>query len=210
MDDLDSQMDDLSSQLRETTRLHRAERQAARLQRAERQAEAMRRGGWHAVRRKWSEWRAVRMTRAERTKAIAAFLAFLILGLLPITAGIGGLLQEQAFAERGVTVTGTVADLRTSGIGEDFSYWVDYEFVVPETGVRLRDTDSLKGSDWHALRRGGPIAVMFLPADPATNRVGGGDVATMLLMVGIGAVLVAGGIVGLLAFLPRRAGDDHG
>jgi len=109
--------------------------------------------------------------------------------------------DRQALLDSGVTTTGVVARLWTSG---DNKRRVQYQFVVDG---RLYQGDArISSARRNTLEVGRPIAVRYVPADPDVNDLGGTPRSSMPIWMPflVGTTIVAAGLVCLLAVNYQR------
>lgn len=115
--------------------------------------------------------RDVALTSSGRALVVVAVLLF----IGAIGAGVAlysvarrHAVERRAIVEHGVTVTGVVTRLRSSG---DDRRLVSYEFVAD--GRAMRGERTVSEERRRTLRAGSPIDVRYLPSNPARNDLGG-------------------------------------
>jgi hypothetical protein len=123
---------------------------------------------------------------------------------------IGGL--DERFQQYGRTVQGTVLTKTITSSSSvsilkrpqssNPNYYVTYRFSTPE-GKEFEGSAGVYSETWHNLAEGGPVQIMYLPAEPLTNRTEGRtDLGSAIVSLLMGGLLALGG--GALVFWDLR------
>jgi hypothetical protein len=114
---------------------------------------------------------------------------FLVVGLSFLGAGIVRFNADRRFADEGRTTQGTVLTkaIRTERDRDGSRtqhYEATYRFAVQ--GETLEGRDELTRDGWERLTEGGPVDVLYLPSNPASNRLAGSrSWARMIGLIGL-------------------------
>lgn len=123
---------------------------------------------------------------------------FLVAGIVLSTIGAGMVWRDGRFASEAHRADGTVLgrSIRQASAAQDrrTEYLVRYRFTTTD-GRLIEGDDTVSFERWEMLDEAGPIAVEYLPGDPAQNRAaGGGDVIILYSTVGFGLLLLGAGL----------------
>ena len=126
----------------------------------------------------------------------AVSLLFCIGGVVLIVLGIGRFMESRAFVSGAKTAPGTVVGFETyDAVGVDLSDDIHYAMIAYTTkdGRRVKFRGPSKDG-LVRLKGGDDVRVLYYPGDPQEARVdsfmGLWFAATMLWVVGVGAVLI--------------------
>ena len=149
-----------------------------------------------------------------RPGASPALLAggiLLLVGLVFLAVSAAQLLENQRFAQEGRLTQGTILakiiNTSTSGSGSSRSrsrhYEATYRFAIE--GTVFEGRDELLQADWERLAEGGTVDVLYLPADPASNRLAGSRPWLLQMIFGVLGLVLAPIGAALVARAIRRA-----
>jgi hypothetical protein len=108
-----------------------------------------------------------------RPALIVFAVAFLLAGAILSVVGGRSITEEWRFARSGVSTDGMILakEINRSRRGLGRSYEATYRFMVPE-GV-FESRSRLSYDSWMRLKQGQAAEVLYLPEQPATNRLAG-------------------------------------
>lgn len=124
---------------------------------------------------------------------------WLLAGVFMLVFGVVFALREQQFGADGVVTTGIVLEKRIIPADSDSStqHRVVYRFTTTD-GTVVEGNDEVDVNFWDGLVERGPIEIRYLPAQPESNRIGGGSDlfgAVIFLIAGVVLTIIGGVLV---------------